>query len=244
MRPYIVIFVTQSVDGKIASVDGFSKLSCPEDKLRQYWLRSKVDGVLVGANTVISDDPRLYPKIFGRHGKYYRVVIDGLLRSPVSARIFDVSEYGTIVLTTGCAPREKIAELRSRGVYVEVVSSKPPIDIGKAVEVLHKEYGIESVLVEGGGETIWSFVERRLFDEFRVTVSPKIFGGKSAVSSVGGRGFRGLEAVDLELVLVGICKCLSEVHLVYRNPRPSTPPCRYVELGTYDNFWRKIEISR
>ena len=227
MRPYIVIFVTQSVDGKIASVDGFSKLSCPEDKLRQYWLRSKVDGVLVGANTVISDDPRLYPKILGRHGKYYRVVIDGLLRSPVSARIFDVSEYGTIVLTTGYAPREKIAELRSRGVYVEVVSSKPPIDIGKAVEVLHKEYGIESVLVE-----------------FRVTVSPKIFGGKSAVSSVGGRGFRGLEAVDLELVLVGICKCLSEVHLVYRNPRPSTPPCRYVELGTYDNFWRKIEISR
>jgi len=240
VRPYVIIFVTQSIDGKIASVRGYSKLSCPEDKRRQYWLRCRVDGVVVGANTVIIDNPRLYPKIFEKRGKYFRIVIDGVLRVPVDARIFDTSDYGTIVLTTAEAPKDKVMELKARGVNVEIVSEKPPVDLRRALKTLYERYGIESLMVEGGGETIWNFVREGLFDEFRVTITSRLFGGRNAVSSVGGEGFEGPESPTLELAFVGICVCRSEVHLIYRNTNPSIPPTKVLSIGTLDNFWKTV----
>ncbi len=244
IRPYVVIFVTQTIDGRIASVDRFSKLSCPEDKRRQYWLRCMVDAVLVGANTVIVDNPRLYPKMcIGSKSRYYRIVVDGALRVPTSARIFDTSEYPTIVLTSSLAPRDKVIELRSKGVDIVIAGSGPVIDMEKAFEVLVSNYGIQSIMVEGGGETIWSIVGPRLFDEYRVTIAPTIFGGRNSVPAVGGQGFKGVEAPKLRLEFAGLCKCLNEIHLVYVNTEARGEPVKKLSLGVLNNFAKVIKVG-
>ncbi len=242
MRPYVVIFFTQSIDGKIAAVDGYSKLSCEEDKRRQFWLRCAVDGVVVGANTVIADNPRLYPKLcLETKSRYFRIVIDGKLRIPLDARILDTSRFGTIVITSKCAPADKVRELRKMGVEVIMCGDGERIDIHRALEMLLKEFGIEKIMVEGGGSTIWSFVSSGAFDEVRVTISPVIFGG-AAVSSVSGEGFRGRDAPKLDLVFAALCKCGSEIHLVYRNPSPVGHAVAR-GVGTLNNFSR-ILIDR
>jgi len=220
-RPFILVFVTASIDGKLASRIRYSKLSCPFDKQRQYWLRSQVDGVVVGVNTVIIDDPTLRPKGFrrSRSAKYYRIVLDGCLRIPMNARVLDTSEYGTIIITRVRDPEWKIRELEARGVEILAVRS-----LDEAMQRLLKDYGLRRIMVEGGGETIWSFIRSRLVDEFRITVAPKVFGGSRAVTVVGGEGFLGPEAPSMELKFVGVCKCRREVHMVYDFPAPRGTP--------------------
>jgi 2,5-diamino-6-(5-phosphoribosylamino)pyrimidin-4(3H)-one reductase (EC 1.1.1.-) len=62
MRPYVIIFSTLSIDGRLATKTGYSELSCPYDKQRQHEIRSEVDAVMVGANTVRVDNPSLTVK--------------------------------------------------------------------------------------------------------------------------------------------------------------------------------------
>ncbi|MEM0244488.1 MAG: dihydrofolate reductase family protein, partial [Zestosphaera sp.] len=85
-RPYVRVYATMSVDGKIASKTGDSRLSCPYDKLRLHSMRSIVDGVMVGANTVIRDNPQLTVRLVeGRNP--VRVVVDGSLKIPLNAKV-------------------------------------------------------------------------------------------------------------------------------------------------------------
>lgn len=237
VRPFVTVFATVSLDGKLASRLGYSKLSCPLDKKRQFWLRSQVDGVIVGVNTVIVDDPTLRPKLFERkrEGRYYRIVLDGRLRIPLSARILDTTEFGTIVITK-TRDSWKISELRNRG--VEVVIAK---DLGDALKQLFEVYGLKRVMVEGGGNTIWSFIRSRLIDEIRLTITSIVFGGSKAVTLVDGDGFLGLEAPKLELKFVGVCKCLKEVHLVYEFPNPRGIPAESGP-GIYGDFVYELHL--
>ncbi len=244
-RPYTIIFFTQTVDGKLASIDRYSKLSCPEDKKRQYWLRCQVEGVLVGANTVLIDNPRLYPKLcLDSKSKYYRIVLDGNLRVSPRARIFDTRRFPTIIITSVNAPRNRKEEFVNIGVeVVEVPSKGEGVDLLKAMDILVNNYGIRSILVEGGGTTIWSFVNEGIFDELRVTLSPIIFGGLEAVHSVSGKGFKGVEAPKLKLEFVGICKCLNEVHLIYKPLKVRSSPCSSLRIGVLNNFYEYIDLS-
>ncbi|RLF21566.1 MAG: 2,5-diamino-6-(ribosylamino)-4(3H)-pyrimidinone 5'-phosphate reductase, partial [Thermoprotei archaeon] len=86
-KPRVVVFSTMTVDGRIASRTRFSQLSCPHDLRRLHELRASSDAVMVGANTVIIDDPSLRLKyVEGRNPD--RIVVDGLLRTPLSARVY------------------------------------------------------------------------------------------------------------------------------------------------------------
>jgi len=59
MRPYTIVFSTETVDGRIADPTGFSRLSCIEDFVLQHTLRARVDAVMIGSRTAIMDNPRL-----------------------------------------------------------------------------------------------------------------------------------------------------------------------------------------
>jgi len=215
VSPYVIVFSTMTVDGKIASKTRFSQLSCPHDLKRLHELRAQCDAVMVGANTVIVDDPSLRVKYVSSRNPI-RVVVDGLLRTPLTARVYTLKTAPTIVLTTEAAPREKIDALEKMGVEVVVFPGKPPIDMKKAVEALASR-GINKLLVEGGGELLWHLFSARVVDELRVTIAPYIFGGKEAVSIVMGEGFATTEdAVRLKLITVKICECGQEVHIQYK----------------------------
>ncbi len=213
-RPYVIIYATMTVDGKIASKTGYSKLSCIYDLKRLHAIRASSDAVLIGANTVIKDNPLLTVRyVEGKNP--LRVVIDGRLRSPISAKIYNtLTDAPTIVYTSIKADTRKIDLLKTKGVKV-VVLDEYPISLRLVLGDLYKK-GIRRLLVEGGGETIWFFVKEKLFDELRVTISPFIFGGRESTSIVGGEGFKNLnDAIHLKLVEKYLCECGREIHLRY-----------------------------
>jgi 2,5-diamino-6-(ribosylamino)-4(3H)-pyrimidinone 5'-phosphate reductase len=214
-KPYVVVYSTMTVDGKIASKTRFSQLSCLHDLKRLHELRAKCGAVMVGANTVIIDDPSLRLKYVSGENPV-RIVVDGRLRTPLTARVYTWRIAPTIVLTTDAAPKEKVEALRSMGVEVIAFPNGPVIDMREAMKVLASK-GINCVLVEGGGELLWHLFAARVVDEVRVTIAPYIFGGRDAISFVMGEGFSSTEdAVKLELVDAKICECKREVHIIYR----------------------------
>lgn len=243
LRPYVVVFTTTTIDGRIASRTGFSKLSCSEDKRRQFWLRSKVDAVLVGVNTIIVDNPTLRPKEFPHtRPRYYRVVLDGRLRVPLNARILDVSQYPTIVITSSRSDRSKIAELRKRGVEVIELDTEPPLPLDKVLPKL-LDYGIRILMVEGGGETLWHFFRYGVVDELRVTYTSTVFGGREATSLVGGEGFSDTsESPKLKPVLLGLCTCGNEIHIIYSATDVRGTPIEKPDLDTLRNFTLLIDL--
>lgn len=133
MRPYVIIVSAMSIDGRIASKTGYSRLSCPFDLKRLHEVRASVDAIMVGANTIINDDPALTPRYVKADRNPIRVVIDGRLRIPITARVITNKEAPTIIVTTESAPANKLAEIKGLGVEVWVVG-KERVDLGKTLD--------------------------------------------------------------------------------------------------------------
>lgn len=212
MRPYVYLAAAVTIDGRIASKTGYSKLSCPVDLRRLHELRAKVDAVLVGARTVRVDNPRLTVR-YAQGKNPVRVVVDGALALPLDMRVFDGSAP-TVVLTTERAPKDKAEALRERGVQVlEFPGDRVPLD-----EALRRLYsmGIKSVLVEGGGQINWQMLSRCLVDELIITVTPYALG--AGTSLFEGPGFDDVESAPFRLRLQSaeICECGQEVVLRYK----------------------------
>ncbi|MFP3201790.1 MAG: 2,5-diamino-6-(ribosylamino)-4(3H)-pyrimidinone 5'-phosphate reductase [Sulfolobus sp.] len=212
MRPYIIIFSTITIDGKLAAKDHYSELSCSADKRRQHILRSEVDAVLVGAETVRIDNPRLTLK-YAKGKNPIRVVISSSLNLNPDSNIF-TTPPATIVYTSN-----QINELKKKN--LEELKRKPGITIVllenlSPCNIMTDLYwrGVRKVMIEGGGKTIWNFVKYGCFDEIRVTISPRIFG--NGTSFANGEGFEGARSPILKLVDVKLCECGQEVHLIYK----------------------------
>jgi len=219
-RPYVIVYSTATIDGKIASKTRYSMLSCPEDFKRLHMARREAGAVMIGANTANIDDPSLRLK-YVEGPNPVRIIVDGKLSIREDLRLVRELIARTIILTSQLADKEKIERLRSRGVEVYVIeSSNPPhIDMEKALEKLY-EIGVKKVLVEGGGELIWSLVRKDLVDEFRVTYTGYVFGGREAVSIVGGEGFATTEESPKYIVeRAFVCSCGREVHIVFKRAR-------------------------
>jgi diaminohydroxyphosphoribosylaminopyrimidine deaminase/5-amino-6-(5-phosphoribosylamino)uracil reductase len=183
--PYVTLKMAQSLDGKIASSTGDSKW-ITSDASRDYVqsLRSRVDAVVVGANTVLKDDPSLSCRIPGQK-QPAKVVISGRSRIPLSAKIFR---------NTG-----------GPGVFI-AAEPNGRVRLSDVLKTLG-DMGFSSVLVEGGGEVAASFIKERLVDKFLFFIAPKIIGGRSAITSVEGDGVKAVRDAmrirDVKVNLVG-----------------------------------------
>ncbi len=215
-RPYTVVFSTTTLDGRIASSTGYSMLSCPYDLARLRLLRGMVEAVMVGANTVVVDNPRLVSRLEPRTSKYYRVIVDGKLRVPLEARVFQDPDPPVVVFTATAS--EKASRLRERGVAVHVVGRRGVVELAKALEILVEEYGVRRLLVEGGGILVYNLLSGRLVDEIRATITGYVFGaGRSIVEDPAGKGFTETsQSPRLRLECVEKCPCNNCVHIAYR----------------------------
>ena len=190
-RPFFTMKGAISLDGKIATKTCDSKwISNEESRRFANKLRAAVDGIMVGINTVILDNPLLIPKI-ARPKKYpIRIILDSKLRIPFSCDVVKTSEkYKTWVFTAEDSRSDKEAKLRSMG--IEVI--RVPKDESGRVSLRHVceelfRREIMHVLIEGGGEINSSLLKDGLLDKIVLFYAPIFIGGKGAYNLIGGKG--------------------------------------------------------
>lgn len=190
-RPWVMAKAACSLDGKIATVGGESQwLTGQAARGLGHRLRHRVDAIVVGIGTVLADDPQLTTRLpRGPSQDPIRIVLDSRLRLPLTARLLNLdSEAPTWVATTGQAPPDTIRAIKAQGAQVLVL----PGDAGRvSLPALLEHLGarqVQSLLVEGGAETLGAFFDQRLVNQFYFFYAPKILGGQKAPGAVGGHG--------------------------------------------------------
>jgi len=182
-RPYVVINCAMSADGKIASPSGRQlRISCDEDIKRMYELRNECDAVLVGINTILSDDPKLTVKEkYVKNPKQpIRIVLDTKCKTPINSLVVNNEAKTLIIAGEKCSKRF--------GENVEIVVCEKDdnglIYLEKLLDILYNK-GIKKLMVEGGGTVIWNFLNKGFVDDFYVYIAPMIIGGKNT-PNIGG----------------------------------------------------------
>ena len=210
-RPYVILNAAMTLDGKIATAAGDSKISSEADLDRLHGLRAEVDAVMVGAGTVLADNPSLtVRRVKGKNP--VRVVVDGQAKIPTNARVLD-SSAKTIVAVTKAAKKQKIDKLRAAGADV-LIHNGERVNLRALLEELYSR-GIRRLLLEGGSTLNWNMLENDLVDELRVAVTHKIVGGERAKTLVGGNGFAKVRD-GVKLKLSEVNQQGSETLLVYK----------------------------
>ncbi len=191
-RPLVLAKWASTLDGRIASAAGKSRWITGEAaRRRALGLREEYDAVLVGAGTVIADDPRLTRRLgWNRATPHWRIVLDGRLRISEHARIFRGSGP-VLVATAASLDHPRARRLAARGALVWSLPSRARgrVDLKRLLRELARE-NVASLVVEGGAETLGSFFSERLVDRVAVFLAPRILGGAAAPGAVGGAGFR------------------------------------------------------
>jgi 2,5-diamino-6-(ribosylamino)-4(3H)-pyrimidinone 5'-phosphate reductase len=186
-RPYVILNAAMSLDGKIATYTGDSRMSSPADFRRVHRLRASVDGIMVGTRTLLRDNPKLTAR-FAKEHKPHRIIVDSNALTPVTSYVVRTAKaIPTVVAVTSRAPKNRIKILKQRGVKVLVCGTGPLVSVKILLQTLRK-LGIRKILLEGGGALNWSMLNNRLVDEVSVAITPRILGGQKAVSLVEGRG--------------------------------------------------------
>ena len=212
--PYVVFSAAITLDGKLATRTGDSKLSSKADKNRVHKLRGKVDAILIGKNTAKLDDPILSVHHTKKKNPI-RIILDSHATIRTNSRIFKTcSKIPTIIVVTKKAPKQNLNKLEKFPVQI-IACGNNTVNIKKLLAVLKKK-GIKDILVEGGGITNWAFVKENLVDEAIITVTPYLIGGMTSTTLVDGYGFSTI-AKSLKLKLKNVTKIKNEVILYYEN---------------------------
>jgi diaminohydroxyphosphoribosylaminopyrimidine deaminase/5-amino-6-(5-phosphoribosylamino)uracil reductase len=187
-RPFVLWKAAMTLDGKIATRTGDSRWITGERARREvHRLRSRFDAILVGIGTVLADDPELTVRGIRGAACPLRVVVDGNARIPLGAKVLS-SDAPTILVTKRDAPEDRLDALWSSGVRVLGVRDvEDRVDLRYLMTEL-ANMGVNSVLLEGGGELAASMIEAGLVDEGLIFIAPKIIGGREAKSPVEGQG--------------------------------------------------------
>lgn len=205
--PFVTLKMAQSLDGKIANSRGESRwISSAVSRHFVHRLRSEQDGILIGKNTLLMDDPLLSPRVSshlessptkwrrkkeGVPEKPWRIVLDPQLQASKKARIFQGDQ-----LTLIAVAKQNLVKLQAQKqlpsvTLLPVHEVKGRLDVKDLLTQLAR-LGVAKLLIEGGGELAWSVLDAGLVDRMVWIVAPKIIGGRLAKTSVEGKGIRDL----------------------------------------------------
>ena len=190
----VIVNFAMSADGKIAlKTRRQTKISNEEDKRRVHQLRSSVDAILVGVETVLSDNPKLTvnAKYVKNPRHPTRIVLDSWGRTPAKALVLNGASKTIIVTNEKCKKGFANADTIRCG--------EEEVDIKRLMPKLEKK-GIRSLLVEGGSRVIWSFLWSKIADEVYMFVGSIVIGGEESPTPAGGMGAASeKEVVELRL---------------------------------------------
>ncbi|MCK4347640.1 MAG: 2,5-diamino-6-(ribosylamino)-4(3H)-pyrimidinone 5'-phosphate reductase [Thermoplasmatales archaeon] len=187
-RPYVIVNCAMSADGKIALPNGTQlRISCDEDIERMYRLRNESDAVLVGIGAVLSDNPRLTVKekyVKNPH-QPLRIVLDSKCRTPKDSLVVNQTAKTCVITAEKCDTKfEDNVEV------IECAADEEGlIDLEELLDILCKR-GIKTLMVEGGGTVIWSFLRSDLVDDLYIYIAPIIIGGKLTPTMTDGSGIK------------------------------------------------------
>ena len=186
-RPHVILSAAISIDGKIATRLGDSKFSSKKDKIRLHRLRSKVDAILVGKNTIHRDDPLLTVRyVKGKNPT--RIILDSQGTISVNSKILQTcNKVPTIIAVSKRISKINLQKLKRFPIEI-IMTGENSVNIKSLMNNLSKRK-INTVLVEGGGTINWQFIKNNLFDEILITITPFIIGGIDAITFVQGQGF-------------------------------------------------------
>lgn len=199
--PFVVWKMAASLDGKVASRDGTSRWITGEAaRADVHRLRAAADAILVGAGTVLADDPSLTVRMASYRGQPpLRVLADARGRVPAKGDLF-TDEAPTLVATTELTPEERRHEWSETG--AEVVVYEPEgegVPLGRLMGDLGKR-DVQGVLLEGGPTLAWAAIQEGVVDQVVVYLAPKLIGGTEAPTLLGGHGFAPISsALDLRV---------------------------------------------
>lgn len=187
IRPYVILNAAMTLDGKIATKTGSSEISGPKDLIRVHKLRKEVDAIMIGINTLLSDDSRLtVHKIESKpEDNPTRIVVDSNAKTPLTARILN-NDAPTIIAVSEKADKDKIIKLEKKAKVI--ITGDKQVNLIDLMQNL-KNLGINSLMLEGGSTLNFSMIKSGLVDEVRVCIAPMIAGGSNAITLVGGEGF-------------------------------------------------------
>ena len=210
--PFIILKSAQTIDGYLATSTGDSEwVTGKEARLYGHQLRHKVDGILVGVNTVLSDNPSLTARPENIKGKDpLRIILDSTLKTPEDAKIITQKSDARTIIAAGYEADDYKRDFFNNKDNVELLTFKTNQDgripLPELLKKLHNK-NISSILIEGGGKVNHSFLEKGLIDKFYSFIAPKYFGGNDGVSVFAGDGplkmGDAVEIKDYELEKVG-----------------------------------------
>ena len=186
-KPFVILKIAMTLDGKIATPEGQSKWITGERARRSvHRLRSSVDAILTAIGTVKADDPQMTARIRGGKNPL-RIVIDPDLDISSEAKILQTPPETIIVTNQKNSCRIYILNSKCSMIYFNDL-----LDLNWLIEKLGR-MGITSVLIEGGASLNAHALEDGIVDKIMVFIAPKIIGGKDSFPAVGGKTFKKLE---------------------------------------------------
>jgi 2,5-diamino-6-(ribosylamino)-4(3H)-pyrimidinone 5'-phosphate reductase len=196
MRPYVVVNVAMSADGKLSTRERRQvKISGAQDFNRVDRLKATSDAVMVGIGTVLADDPSLtvkgeecreHRRNRGTSEHPVRIVVDSQARTPLDAAILHRGLGLRIVAVSDKADKEKVATLKHAATII--VAGEDRVDLQVLMDKLGT-LGIRRVMVEGGGELIAGLIRAGVVDEIYTFIGNLIIGGRNAPTLADGDGF-------------------------------------------------------
>ena len=180
-RPRVTLSYAQSLDGSLAAASGQPlALSGPESLAFTHQLRSEHGAILVGIGTVLADNPRLTVRLVPGPDPQ-PIVLDTHLRFPLTANLLQ-HPRGVIIATTDQADSGRQADLESAGARVVRLPGGDGVHLPALLDWFG-ENGIKSLMVEGGGRVITSFLLEQLVNRIAITIAPRFVGGLHALTA-------------------------------------------------------------
>ena len=194
--PYVVLKSAMSLDGKIATTSGHSQwISCPESRQYVHSLRNELKGILVGVNTVITDDPELTTRLDSGPGRDpIRIVVDSNGRLPLTAKMLKNGATNPVIIaTTTNFPKHKRLYLEEAGHMILTLPDRDGLVDLKMLMCELGKIGIDGILLEGGGTLNESALKNGIVDEIQFIIAPLLIGGRDAITPVEGAGFNTID---------------------------------------------------
>jgi len=202
-RAFVSLKVASTLDGKIATQRGESRWITSEESRRLvHKIRSFHNAVMVGIGTVIKDDPLLNVRYLKVEKQPFAIVVDRELKIPINSKILKQRAKELLILTSEESLLSyKAGILKDFGVrLVPVPVKNGELDIQEFLKMAG-DFGIYSVMVEGGSKLSWSLIKNNLIDKVYIFYAPKIIGG-SGISMFSGGVERLSESYNVDIYSV------------------------------------------